>query len=429
MSLATNDFDVIVVGGGPAGATAAYFLGLRGVKTLLIDKSRFPREKACGGGITSRVLGRFPHLAEPLKTIPVNPIHQVYLEAPDGTPLRQTSGTPLYLMIRRYEFDNLLFDLAREKVETKEGVLIKKIELSSEKATVYTKDNRQYTAKIIIGADGANSVVAKECGLGQKGVREAFAIDMMEETPYKTLNITDRDTMYVYYGIQGHYGYGYIFPKADHINLGVGYKLDYYLSAFKNGHYKHYLKFLEKVKEDRLVGGDSIEDNFMAFPIPIRGPLKKTFRERVLLCGDAAGFVNAFTAEGIYYAMVSGEHAAAAAFSALKNNDFSEHRLREYETLWKNEIGVDLAQSVKIQDYLLASPTRIDRIIKAANKNKKLAELLTRYATGAIGYKEFRRSAMIKILPFYLWHKIKKVFRFGDGRKQGFNKSEAEKTS
>jgi len=432
LRLDTFDFDVIVVGGGPGGATAAYFLGLNGIKTLLIDKNIFPRDKACGGGISARVISRFPYLEQPLKTIPVNWIHQVYLESPNGVSLRQISKEPLYLMIRRLEFDNLLFNLAKGKVETAEGVFIKKIEVSSSQAKVYTTDGQEFTCKIVIGADGANSIVARQCGLRQGTPRDEFAIDMMEETPYETLNIENRDTMYVYYGTQGHYGYGYIFPKADYINLGVGYKLDYYLSKFKGEHYGHYLNFLKTLKDDQLVSGISIPNNFMAFPIPIRGPLKKTYSDGVLLIGDAGGFVNAFTAEGIYFAMVTGELAAQTAVLAIKNADFSENQLQGYEVAWKNEVGLDLSKSVKIQDYLLAHPSRIDRVVKAAKRDKKLAELLTKYATGAIGYNEFKRAAIIKVLPLYIWYKLKKIVGVGHSAnldlKSDPSKSQAEKS-
>lgn len=409
------DYDVIVVGGGPAGATAARYLGERGVKTLLLDKSKFPRDKACGGGISARIMSRFPHLEEPLQGIPLHWVHQVYLESPGGLSLRQVSDIPLYLMIRRYEFDNLLFQLAKEKVEAAEEILITEIAIAEDKVTVHAKGGKAFTSQILIGADGANSIVARQTRLRSESDRKEFAIDMMEETPYETLDFEDRDTMYVYYGIQGHYGYGYIFPKVDHINLGVGYKLDYYLSTFKNRHYENYLNFLGKMTEADLVKGRSNSDNFMAFPIPVRGPLAKTYSNRVLLAGDAGGFVNAFTAEGIYFGMVSAEYAAKAACAALEIQDFSEASLQNYEKSWKAEIGVDLSKSVRIQDYLLANPSRIDRVVKGARRDKKLAELLTKYATGTIGYKDFKRAVMIKVLPQYVWYKFKKVLGLYNG--------------
>src|ERR1700694_1074303 len=110
-------FDVIVVGGGPAGATAAKVLGDAGVSTLLLDKSAFPRDKPCGGGISARVLNRFPYLGNALANIPVNWVTKVYFESPAGFAVDYQSDHPIYLMIRRSEFDNLLFSLARERVK------------------------------------------------------------------------------------------------------------------------------------------------------------------------------------------------------------------------------------------------------------------------------------------------------------------------
>jgi geranylgeranyl reductase family protein len=404
-----RNFDVIVVGAGPAGATAAYFLGLNGVKTLLIDKGRFPRDKACGGGISTRLLTRFPYLQPSLTSIPVNWIHRVYLESPRGLSVEYVSEDPLYLMIRRYEFDNLLFTLAKEKVDTIEGALVSNIEISANCARVVARGGDEYICHVIIGADGANSIVARRSGLRVGSIRKQYAIDMMEETPYDTLSIKNRDTMYVYYGIQGHYGYGYIFPKVHHINLGVGCKLDYFLSHFNQRHYGHHIAFIEKLKQNQLVRGNSNPENFMAFPVPLAGPLPKTYSERVLLCGDAGGFVNAFTAEGIYYAMVSGECAATAAIQAIRQAEHSAEHLRVYEDLWRREIGLDLAKSVQIQGILLSDTSRIDRIVKAAKKDQKLASLLAGYATGTIDYHEFKRSVIVRALPLYLREKIRKI--------------------
>src|SRR5579864_5291231 len=98
-------FDVIVVGGGPAGATAAKVLGDAGVQTLLVDKRAFPRDKPCGGGISARVVQRFPYIEGALGGISTKWLSKVYFESPDGTAVDYQSDQRLYLMIRRCEFD------------------------------------------------------------------------------------------------------------------------------------------------------------------------------------------------------------------------------------------------------------------------------------------------------------------------------------
>jgi flavin-dependent dehydrogenase len=226
---------------------------------------------------------------------------------------------------------------------------------------------------------------------------------MMEETPQQELSSAERDRMYIYYRIRSHYGYGYVFPKTDHLNVGVGFKLDYYLANLRGEHYSHHRAFVEDMKSKHVLQGQSNRANFRAFPLPISGPLARTHGDRVLLAGDAGGFVNALTAEGIYYAMVSGELAARAVMQG---------QLSSYERAWKREIGDELAHSVRLQKLLLADPTRIDRIVRAAGRHPVLADLLARYATGALTHAQFKRSMLRRALPVYLREKARQ-FVFG----------------
>jgi flavin-dependent dehydrogenase len=193
------------------------------------------------------------------------------------------------------------------------------------------------------------------------------------------------------------------------VNVGIGFKLDYYLSNLRGEHYAHHQAFVDDLKSKRLLTGQSNRANFRAFPLPISGPLARTYADRVLLAGDAGGFVNALTAEGIYYAMVSGELAARAALDAIRVGNFDSAQLREYESAWKREIGDELANSVRLQKLLLADPGRIDRIVRAASRHAVLADLLARYATGAISHVQFRRSMMRRALPVYVLEKTRRL--------------------
>jgi len=405
-------YDVIVAGAGPAGATAAKILGEAGISTLVLDKSTFPRDKPCGGGISARAMQRFPYLRAALARIPVNWVPKIYFESPAGFALDYHCADPLYLMVRRCEFDNLLFEIARPNVEFKASALIRKVSVDSEGVTVTADvcgEPRQYRVNILIGCDGANSVVARACGLRTGAARDEYAIDMMEETPYEALDLAERDRMYVYYGFQGRFGYGYIFPKANHINLGAGCKLDEYLAGFRGSHYRHHESFVEKRLADTIVKGKSDRKNFRAFPLPISGPLARTYTDRVLLCGDAGGFVNAFTAEGIYYAMVTGELAATAAILALRAKNFSQRYLQRYEQAWKEELGVDLEKSVTIQRILRQDISRVDRLVQEASRNRPLADLLARYATGAVSYNSFKKSLLLRALPLYAQERAREL--------------------
>jgi geranylgeranyl reductase family protein len=405
-------FDVIVVGAGPAGSTAAKVLGEAGVSTLLLEKSAFPRDKPCGGGISARVLQRFPYLEPALAGIPMNWVNKVYLESPAGFAVDYRSDRPVYLMIRRCEFDNLLLSLVGKNVELRAPVLVRKVAAGPAGLVVTTEADGQtvdFHCKLVLGCDGANSIVARASGLRSGSVQAEYAIDMMEETPYRELNLPARDRMYIYYRIRSHYGYGYIFPKASHVNLGVGFKLDYYLSNLRGEHYAHHINFVDDLKSKQLIAGRSNRRNFRAFPLPISGPLLKTYADRVLVSGDAGGFVNALTAEGIYYAMVSGEHAARTVIAAVKSNDFTSRTLGRYEQSWKQEVGVELEKSVSFQRLLLSDPHRVDRIVRAASRNPVLADLLARYAAGSLPYDQFKRGLIRRALPVYIREKARKL--------------------
>jgi len=402
-----------VVGAGPAGGTAAKVLGEAGISTLVLDKSAFPRDKPCGGGIIARVMTRFPYLENALAGIPTKWISKVYFESPAGAAVDYESRDRLYLMTRRLEFDHLLLSLAREHVECHTPALVRGISDSSHFATV-TADvagvEREYKCRMVLGCDGANSVVARFSRLRSGGIQSDYAIDMMEETPSQELASNDGDRMYIYYRIQGQYGYGYVFPKAQHLNLGVGFKLDYYLSALRGRQYSYHQAFVEELISKQLIAGKSNRANFRAFPLPIGGPLARTSTDRVLLAGDAGGFVNAFTAEGIYYAMVSGELAAQSAIDAVKAKRFDRDQLASYDRAWGREIGDELRKSVHIQRLLLADPGRVDRMVLAASRNPALADLLARYATGALQYGEFKRSLLARAFPIYLREKMQALF-------------------
>src|SRR5262249_33283064 len=131
--------------------------------------------------------------------------------------------------------------------------------------------------------------------------------------------------------------------------------------------------------------------------IPIGGPLKTTAQGRVLLAGDAGGFVNGFSAEGIYYAMVTGELAAEAVIGARAGPTVEPPRARRASVrAWSPGIGAELRDSVLIQKYLFHSPERMDRVVRGANARPEFSGILVDYASGRLSYRAARRRL--------LWH-------------------------
>jgi flavin-dependent dehydrogenase len=416
---------VTIVGAGPAGATAARTLALAGVPVRLLDRAAFPRSKPCGGGISVRVIRRFPYLERELTRIVTHAVSRLYLEGPDGTSAVIESDEPAALMIRRVEFDALLVWLAREAgAELVTGADIVRVREDTNHVTLTARDGRQFAAPLVIAADGVNSVVARRLGLNHGWAASSVAIDMMEETPRTALRDTDPSTLWVSYGYRpgrliaeddagaGHdarissppasragapksapEGYAYIFPKRDHVNIGIGYLLSYFRHDVDETPYSLQRRFIAELRSRGIVAGESVRENFTPFLIPVGGPLRRPGRGRVLLAGDAAGFVNGFTAEGIFYAMVSGDLAGRAAIEASSD---IKTAAAVYRRACDYEIGTELRDSVLVQRYLFADRRRIARLVAGAQREQAMTRLILDLALGRRSYRDVRRRILAR---------------------------------
>jgi len=400
----SRDVPVLVVGAGPAGATAARALALAGVPVRLIDRSAFPRNKPCGGGISIRALRRFPYLERALSRISTHYVSRLHLEGPGGEAAIIESEGPAALMIRRFEFDALLAALAVEAgAEFIPGVDVVQAKELRNRIRLTARDGRQFDGSLVIAADGVHSVVARRLGLHRGWPATAVALDMMEETPRAALRDRDPSTMWVAYGFNPGArlpasrravpeGYAYIFPKRDHVNVGIGYVLHYFRRAVDRAPYDLQRSFIDRLRERGIVAGASVRENFTPFLIPVAGPLKQPGRGRVLLAGDAGGFVNGFTAEGIYYAMVSGELAAQTICEPGANGRLAAR----YSQKVDREIGTELRDSILIQRYMFADRRRISRVIDGATHHPATIRLILDFAQGRSQYRELRRRILAR---------------------------------
>jgi geranylgeranyl reductase family protein len=412
---------VIVVGAGPAGATAARALATSGVAVRLLDRAAFPRNKPCGGGISVRVLTRFPYLARELAHIATHAVSRLYLEGPDGDATVVNSDAPAALMIRRVEFDALLVSLAQQAgAELITGADIVQAREDDDGVTLTARDGRGFRAPIVIAADGVHSVVARRLGINPGWSSAAVALDMMEETPRSALRDVDPSTLWVSYGFDpagprnvggrsAAEGYAYIFPKRDHVNIGIGYVLSHYRTAVDHAPYDLQRGFVAALRDRGIVVGDSVRKNFTPFLIPVGGPLRDPGRGRVLVAGDAGGFVNGFTAEGIYYAMVSGELAA----KVVAGGRDAAHLAARYRRACNDEVGAELRDSVLIQRYLFADRRRIAAIIRGAHRAAPTTRAILDFVMGRRSYRSLRRSLLTRsplLAGRLVWEQLRKNF-------------------
>ena len=321
---------VLVVGGGPGGAIAARTLAENGLDTLVIERS-FTRPKPCGGAVPPLVISEFgvpAHILDcRMKTC------AVYSPTDRETGMEVLGSQPTdhdYIgMVRREVFDGHLRERAAQAGANVIEAKLNTIQVGPDgvRAT-YTEKGREKTveADIVIGADGAYSQVAK--AIGAPRVPQAVAMQYRIRLPESQMaEWRERAELYLGQDVSPDF-YGWIFPKYDHVSVGVG------AGPEKSNQVRRYLENL------RIRAGSKLSDGHIyateAHALPMRSQKKIAF-DRAMLIGDAAGMVVNTSGEGIYWAMKSGKLAAQ---TILKYADSpTEAHFMEFQKGWKKEYG------------------------------------------------------------------------------------------
>jgi geranylgeranyl reductase family protein len=283
-------FDVAVVGAGPAGATTAYRLSRAHARVLLIEKTSFPRDKPCGGGLTTRAVRQLPFSIEPVVE---DRITRVHCRLKYRSVMERESDRVLCVMTQRRHLDAFLVEQAVEAGATfRDGV---RVEVESDR--LLRIDGAPVAVDTVVGADGANGVTAKSLGLGG-GIVNGVALE--GNLPYNRLPQRSwRGTLVLELAtVPG--GYGWIFPKGDHVNVGVG------------GWGSEGPRLRDHLRVLCVHHGIDFTDlqQLRGHRMPMRRPQTRLAGGRGLLVGDAAGVLDPVSGDGIYEALVTARLAA-----------------------------------------------------------------------------------------------------------------------
>ena len=294
-------FDVIVAGGGPAGSTAAYRLAQEGASVLLADRARFPRDKPCGGGLTMRAVRLLPFSVDPVVE---DRTRHVEFGLNFGSRFERHTEEPLVLMTQRSRLDSFLAEQAAAVgADFRDGVKVTEIELT-DRGVEARLNGTKIAANAALGADGVNGLTARAAGLG--GERD-YGVALEANVPY---GVVSRER---YQGrlclelanVPG--GYGWVFPKGDHVNVGVG-------GWEREGPRmrEHLARFCREygIPESRL-------ENTRGYRLPLLHARARLAKGRLALLGDAAGLVDPLSGDGIYEAFLSAKLATGTTLELL----------------------------------------------------------------------------------------------------------------
>jgi geranylgeranyl reductase family protein len=312
-------WDVIVVGAGPAGCAAAYDLAGAGLSVLLLDKNYFPRPKACAGGLTVKAVQALRYSIAPVVKETVRRVRLAGPSSqragpqpagPDPSAIVLKSREPICVMTVRAEFDEYCL---RKTVAA--GARFHRISPLRQIVRVgrnvhLLTTGETYRTRFLVGADGASGQVRRLCAEGP-WFSQGFALEVRTAPTGKEVDLT-----FDFASVNG--GYAWIFPKKDHLNVGV------YVPSSGGGLTRSQL--LSYVRDK--VGTEAVDQVTGQYLGLGAGGyraecVQPELRDRVLLVGDAGGFVDALTGEGIYGALVSGQAAAKAILSEMRGGDLA----------------------------------------------------------------------------------------------------------
>jgi geranylgeranyl reductase family protein len=407
---ADDKFDLLVIGAGPAGSFAAERLARGGARVALFDGRPADEPKACGGGVTSKALKAWPQLAEAAGRT----VSEVEMFSPEGARVRLKLAQP-FAIYSRTALDSHLRERARAAgVE----VFAERVAVSSDKKEGEAwrvrerGGGREWAGRVLVAADGANSPVARKLAgaLPNSEMEVAFG--------YRAPLPKSADVPTVIAFLPGWVGYAWAFPRLDHVSFGIATTqdafdhrpLDALLWDFMLGYYAQRedprAPLWSREARGKSAGAEtlraSIEVRLRAsverYAARIPGLAPETFDTRRVggddwaLLGDAAGFADPVTGEGIYYALRSAE---------LFADCYLAGRVADYERLWRADFGRELQRASRMRrrfyGRFLGAPFT-SRMIDFARLHPGIRRTLRELVAGDQGYVGLKRTLALRAL-------------------------------
>jgi len=337
---------------GPAGATAAYQLSRAGLSVLGLDKATHPRYKVCGGGLSARI-DRI--LEDDYKSVVEHTVYGIQFSYRGADPLSLDCSSPIAYMVMRDRFDHFLVEKARRVgTEVHEDEPVTSCWQLPDGIEV-TTDRGRYLAKVLIGADGANSLVAQQLFPGRRSRRMATLESEIPIGPAPHYPGTGRALIDI--GATPA-GYAWIFPKQERLSIGVG--------DLRGGLASPKKIFDQFVRDEKGLAPWKVPQP-VGHPLPLFSEHSGANREsvglvsgRALLVGDAGHLVDPLFGEGIYYAVRSGQLAAESILSQVKDERRS---LADYEEAVRREIYEEFRVAVRMASIVYSYPRLCHRLL------------------------------------------------------------------
>jgi geranylgeranyl reductase family protein len=398
-----TEYDILIVGAGPAGSFAAEKLARGGRRVALFDGRPPGEAKACGGGVTSKALKAWPFLLDAAGRT----VDEVEMFSPAGRGIRLKLSDP-FVIYSRSAFDSYLCERARRAgAET----FADRVTASAERDgdgnwTVRARDGSEWRGRTLVAADGANSPIARRLvgPLPNSEMEVAFG--------YRTPLVRDSDAPTVIAFLPGWAGYAWAFPRLDHISFGIATTqdafdhatLDRLLWDFMSGYYLTRegvaaSPWSTESETTKRGGGaryreirDELRETAERYAARIPGLAPETFDRRRAagdgwaLLGDAAGFADPVTGEGIYYALRSAELFAEA---------YLKGQPAEYENAWRADFGRELRRASRMRRRFYGSfwgAPFTDRMIDFARAHGGIRRTLRELVAGDQGYTNLKRT-------------------------------------